>query len=49
MICSGWTRFEKRAVGLDDDEVFGNFMKNPELAIESEILVTGLGVMKMVV
>jgi hypothetical protein len=27
----------RRAVGLDDDEVFGNFMKNPELAIEGEI------------
>jgi hypothetical protein len=33
----------RRAVGLDDDEVFGNFMKNPELAIECEILVAGLG------
>jgi hypothetical protein len=33
----------RRAVGLDDDEVFGNFMKKPELAIECEILVAGLG------
>ncbi len=30
------------AVGLDDDKVFRNFMKDPELAIECEILVAGL-------
>ena len=34
---------ENNAVGLDDDEVFGNMMKEPELAIECEILFAGLG------
>ena len=33
----------RRAVGLYDDKVFGNFMKDPELAIECENLVAGLG------
>jgi hypothetical protein len=33
----------RRPVGLHDDNVFGNFMKDPELAIECEILVAGLG------
>jgi hypothetical protein len=33
----------RSAVGLDDDTVFSNFMKNPEVMIECEILITGLG------
>jgi hypothetical protein len=33
----------KRAVGLEDDNVLANFMKDPEHAIECEILVAGLG------
>jgi hypothetical protein len=33
----------RTAVGLDDDEVFGNMMKDPEIAIECEILFAGLG------
>jgi hypothetical protein len=33
----------RSAVGLDDDEVFANMMKEPEIAIECEILVAGLG------
>ncbi len=33
----------RRAVELDDDKVFDNFMKDPELAIEYEILVAGSG------
>jgi hypothetical protein len=33
----------RSAVGLDDDEVFANMMKDPEIAIECEILVAGLG------
>jgi hypothetical protein len=32
----------RRAVGLDDDKVLSNFMTDPELAIECEILVAGL-------
>jgi hypothetical protein len=31
------------AVGLDNDVVFANFMKDPELWRECEILITGLG------
>jgi hypothetical protein len=34
----------RSAVGLDDDQVFGNMMKDPDLAIECEILFAGLGV-----
>jgi hypothetical protein len=33
----------RSAVGLDDDEVFANMMKDPEIAMECEILVAGLG------
>jgi hypothetical protein len=33
----------RSVVGLDDDEVFGNMMKDPDLAIECEILFAGLG------
>jgi hypothetical protein len=33
----------RSAVGLDDDEVFANMMQDPEIAIECEILVAGLG------
>ena len=33
----------RRTVELDDDKVFDNFMKDPELAIEYEILVAGSG------
>jgi hypothetical protein len=33
----------RSAVGLDNDEVFGNMMKDPDLAIECEILFAGLG------
>jgi hypothetical protein len=33
----------RSAVGLDDDEVFGNMMKTPEITIECEILFAGLG------
>ncbi len=31
------------AVGLDNDVVFSNFMKDPELWRECEILIVGLG------
>jgi len=33
----------RSAVGLDNDTVFANFMKNPEVMIECEILIAGLG------
>jgi Ca2+-binding EF-hand superfamily protein len=33
----------RSAVGLDNDAVFANFMKNPEVMIECEILIAGLG------
>jgi hypothetical protein len=33
----------RSAVGLDNDMVFANFMRNPEVMIECEILIAGLG------
>ncbi len=33
----------RSAVGLDNDEVLANFMRNPEVMIECEILIAGLG------